>query len=61
LLVKPADAASLSNAILELLQDEDRAKSLGEAARVFIKENFSQEKMVLKTEEVYLECVGAKD
>mgnify|MGYP001570535148 CR=1 FL=1 len=61
LLVRPADVAGLTWAILELLQNPDRANSLGEAAQKFINENFSQEKMIRETEEVYLECVAAKE
>jgi glycosyltransferase involved in cell wall biosynthesis len=58
LLVKPADSRELACAILELLLDEDRANILGNNARMFIARDFSQEKMVLETERVYLECVN---
>ncbi|MCX5703871.1 MAG: glycosyltransferase family 4 protein, partial [Candidatus Omnitrophica bacterium] len=61
LLVRPADVAGLTSAILELLRNPDRANSFGEAAQKFINENFSQEKMIRETEEVYLECVAAKE
>jgi glycosyltransferase involved in cell wall biosynthesis len=61
LLVEPADPERLSGAILELLQDELKAKSLGEAARIFIHQNFSLSKMLLETEEVYRECLDAED
>ncbi len=60
LLVRPADSAGLSRAILELLNNTEKAKSMGDNARVFIKENFSQEKMVSETERVYLECLNVK-
>lgn len=60
LLVRPADSQELSQAILELLQNPDKAKSLGANARIFINENFSQEKMISETEKVYLECLNAK-
>ena len=60
LLVRPADIPGLSRAILELLQNPVRAISLGTNARAFINDNFSQEKMVSETEEVYLECLNAK-
>jgi glycosyltransferase involved in cell wall biosynthesis len=58
LLVKPADVSDLTRAILSLLENPDKAESLGRAARSFIYENFSQEKMVLETEKVYLECLS---
>ncbi len=60
LLVRPADSKGLSRAIVELLQNPAKAKSLGANARIFIKQNFSQERMVSQTEGVYLECLNAK-
>jgi len=60
LLVRPADSRALSYAILELLQNPDKAKYLGTNARIFINQNFSQEKMVLGTEKVYSECLNVK-
>jgi L-malate glycosyltransferase len=57
-LVKPADAQGLSEKILRVLSDPQQASSLGEQARVFIRENFSQEKMVTETEEVYSRCLS---
>jgi glycosyltransferase involved in cell wall biosynthesis len=57
LLVKPANSDSLAKAIRELLNSNQKRKSLADNARIFIKENFSQEKMVSETEEVYLECL----
>lgn len=59
LLVKPADSLGLAEAILALLRDSAKSDFLGSNASNFIKENFSQEEMVLKTERVYLECVKA--
>ncbi len=61
LLVNPGDILGLSLAILKLLQNPDKAKALGGAARIFIGQNFSQEKMALETEKLYLECLGAKN
>lgn len=61
LLVPAANAAELAQAILELLRDKNKARDLGEKARVFIHQNFSQEDMVSKTEKVYLECLNKKD
>jgi glycosyltransferase involved in cell wall biosynthesis len=59
LLVRPADTQGLSSAILELLQNPKKAQLLGNNARVFIEQNFSQEKMAQETERVYLECLNA--
>lgn len=61
LLIKPADVSGLSAALLELLKDPAKRAFLGNNARNFIKQNFSQEKMVLQTEEIYQECLNAKD
>lgn len=61
LLTRPADTRGLSYAILELLQNPEKAGSLGNHARIFIEKNFSQGTMVQETERVYLECLSAKD
>jgi len=60
LLVRPADSRDLSRVILELMQNPDKAKFLGANARIFINQNFLQEKMISETEKVYLECLSAK-
>jgi len=60
LLVKAADADCLAEAIVELLKNYKQANSLAARARIFIKENFSQSKMVLETERVYLQCLGGE-
>ncbi len=61
LLTRPKDARDLSRAILELLKHPDKARSFSSQARAFIEQNFSQEKMALETERVYLECLGVRD
>lgn len=57
-LVKPADSKGIASAIIELLQDEHLRESLGRQAQIFIKQNFSQEKMIIETERLYLECLN---
>jgi len=57
ILVKPADVQGLAQAIIELLKDAQKRKFLGQNAVQRIKENFTQEKMVNQTEEVFLECL----
>ncbi len=57
LLVGPKDVEGLSRAILELLDEPDRAAILGNNARIFISRNFSLEKMLNQTLEVYRECL----
>jgi len=61
LLVEPADVRGLSVAITELLLNPAKAESLGRKARVFISENFSEEKMVSETEKAYSECLNPED
>lgn len=60
LLVKPNDSVGLSSAIISLLQDEEKRKALGVNAREFIAHNFSAEKMISDTQELYLECQNVK-
>lgn len=60
LLARPKDSEQLSRAILGLLQDEQKRKSLGKNAQTFIYRNFPLEEMIQKTEEVYLQCLDAK-
>lgn len=57
LLVAPADALALAGAINTLLGDFSLRRSLGARAREFIKQNFSQEEMVDKTEIVYQQAL----
>ena len=61
LLVEPADVRGLSAAITELLRNPAKAESLGRKARVFISENFSEEKMVSETEKAYSKCLNTED
>ena len=61
ILVDPADTIQLSEAIMELLENPDKALILGNNARILINEKFSLENMVLKTEEVYYECLSIKE
>jgi glycosyltransferase involved in cell wall biosynthesis len=60
LLVKPACASSLQEAIILLLADASLRQSLGERARQFICANFSQEAMTDKTESVYRQVLEGK-
>jgi len=57
LLVKPADAESLAEAIKRLLGDWRLRDNLGPAARKFIMDNFSKEKMVEQTENAYYNLI----
>jgi glycosyltransferase involved in cell wall biosynthesis len=61
LLVGPRDVDGLSRAILELLNDPAGAAIMGNNARIFINQNFSLEKMLFQTQEVYQECLKARN
>ena len=61
LLVQPEDVAGLAEAIQELLKDPARSAIMGNKARLFINQNFSLEKMLQQTEEVYQECLNARN
>lgn len=55
LLTPEGDAESLAGRIRELLVDADLRRSLGEAARAYIVDNFALEPMVKSTRELYEE------
>ncbi len=57
LLVPPADSRALAKAILELLEDREKAKRLGKNGRKLIEERFSQESMIEKIEDLYRELL----
>jgi glycosyltransferase involved in cell wall biosynthesis len=57
LLISRKDSPALSKAILELLKNPQKRKTLGDNAKVFISQNFSQEKMARETEQAYLKCI----
>ena len=59
LLVPPADAPALAQAIIVLLNDAAIRRALGAQAREFIIANFSKEEMVDKTEIVYQQLLGS--
>ncbi len=52
-LVRPRDAGALSSAVLELLQDRDLRRSLGEGARALAVSRFSATTVIEETFEVY--------
>jgi len=60
LLVRPADSKAIAEAVIGLLRNEKKRESLGMAARQFVAQHFSQDRMVLEIERVYLECLKAK-
>jgi len=57
LVVPPSNSARLAERILELLNDPLRARTLGANGRQIVKEEFSVERMVRETAELYREIV----
>lgn len=53
ILVRPKDDAGLAEAILELLNDTDLSRQLGEKARRAVKENYSQKKIMNEYTDLY--------
>lgn len=53
LLVPPADAGALASAIIQLLRDKSAAQRMGEAARCFVRENYSMTSAMRQLETVY--------
>jgi L-malate glycosyltransferase len=60
LLVPPGQAPPLAAAILRLLEDRPLAIRLGDAAREFIREHLSVDRMVSATEDLYSELLARK-
>lgn len=57
LVVPPADSARLAERILELLEDPDRARRLGDAGRKLVLDEFGVKAMVERTAALYREVV----
>jgi L-malate glycosyltransferase len=60
LLVPPGDAESLASAISRLLNDRGLATRLGGAARQFVHDHLSVDRMVSETEQLYSELLARK-
>jgi len=60
LLVAPADAPALAQAIITLLKDHELRRKLGAQAKEFIIANFSKEEMINNTEEIYQQALKNK-
>ncbi|MCK4325701.1 glycosyltransferase [bacterium] len=58
ILVPPRDVETLAEAIVELLDDNEKAKKIGENGRRLIEEKFSVETMVEKIESLYRDLLN---
>jgi glycosyltransferase involved in cell wall biosynthesis len=52
-LVDPGDAPGLSNAVLRLLNDADRAREMGKKGRAIAGENYDINRVVARVEDVF--------
>lgn len=60
LLVPPRDPEALAQAILTLLRDPDLRQAMGQAGRERVREHFSVDQMVKKTESLYQRLLAEK-
>ncbi len=60
MLVPPRDIHALASAISELSSDRRRSSSLGEAARETVLQNFTLDRMIEKTEQLYLSLLDGR-
>ncbi len=58
LVVPPSNSGELAKRMLELLNDPVRARVLGEAGRIVVRDEFSVEKMVRQTADLYREVLA---
>lgn len=60
LLVEPGDSAAIATAVARLLDDRELATRLGRSARALIADEFSVDRMVRSTEQLYLSLLAKK-
>jgi glycosyltransferase involved in cell wall biosynthesis len=58
ILIPPKDPSAMAQAIITLINNREKAKAMGLAARKKVEQEFSVEKMIKDTEKVYLSLVG---
>ena len=60
LLVPPGDSAALAKAVIELVDNPDRAKAMGKKGRNRFTQKFTRKTMLSKIENLYLNLAGPK-
>jgi len=60
LLVPPRNPQRLSEAIISLLSDQDRAKMMGQEARKLIQDRYDSKRMTARIQELYLHLLGTR-
>ncbi|HID24209.1 MAG TPA: glycosyltransferase family 1 protein [Planctomycetaceae bacterium] len=58
LVVPPSDSDAMARRILELLDDPERARRIGEQARALVRDHFNVQEMVRRTVDVYRQSVA---
>jgi glycosyltransferase involved in cell wall biosynthesis len=59
-LIPPADSKAITDAIIKALGQQERFYRMGEEARIFVRENFSMERMINNLEKYILEQLERK-
>lgn len=59
-LIPPRDSTALSDVVIELLEDKEKAEKFGEAGREYVEQKFSLTQMVSKYENLYTQ-IAEKD
>jgi glycosyltransferase involved in cell wall biosynthesis len=57
--IRPGDEEALAARVVELLQDRERARAMGERGLLRVKEKFSCEAQLARVEELYARLLGA--
>jgi glycosyltransferase involved in cell wall biosynthesis len=60
LLVSPRSSASIANAVIELLQNDERRRRLGQNARKLWEENYTADVMTDRMENLYNDLLAAR-
>ncbi len=61
LLVPPGDSEEMAQAIIQILQDPEKAKSMGEKGRARVKERFTKTKMLSEIQNVYQSLISHRE
>jgi len=60
LLVPAQDSVALAESLLQLLRDPARAEEMGRTGRAYVSSNFSFQRMIEKTDELYTELLSSR-
>lgn len=59
-LVSPGDTTSMAEALIALLRDRERLRTMGDAARAYVLPRFGLDRMVMRIEALYEELIREK-